>query len=568
MNLKDLIHYIQRAKVGNSNLVYNHVTKITPEIQATIPVGSPDILPLASPDDALALMSSGGIIPGAYYSIDNVNPYLYGGTKIIVYGVDVNNFSKQGWGLFYNPPYNNMDMFFADNEYSIGDQAIYGGKIWTNLHGNASTSVDILNLNTDEWAPVAYNPTDYNAVWDFIEYDIQWDYIVTRVDVQNNNTVSVNFLTNIWYWCEVSPIQVFRWGHPYIPWDSDTGVTNCHIIDSYCNCLNFVDGYIQGLTMSNFSSISGLEMYNGSYIDNISVTNYSSISDLYLDNGYIENLYLNNDSGMDSITIVDSNLSDIRIDSDSWISSIGLFDSSRITDTNLAIDSGIYDLALGSSSIGQVNLENDAWIGGIEMTNSSFWQFDFNKGGMDNMNITDSEFWNITINNGQFNDLTCDSGYNFFNVDIIGHEISFDVVEDISGGTQNASEYKYNTIKIQFGFSLNSIAQNATITMPPIYIPTGFFIHSALIDAINLVGATDATAITLGIDTDAPTNILDGTTGLFSTINNTVSLIRPTPVKAGTYRKITGQILGADSVSGDIAIELILKNVNYSFDND
>ena len=57
--------------------------------------------------DFVALVNTSGLTEGFYYKITGVHPDLYGGTDIILMATGSNNGAIKGYGLFYNPDYNN-----------------------------------------------------------------------------------------------------------------------------------------------------------------------------------------------------------------------------------------------------------------------------------------------------------------------------------------------------------------------------------------------------------------------------------------------------------------------------
>ena len=203
------------------------------------------------------MVANNQIIQGATYYIksvhdDGVFPGLYGGTDIMLTGLASSQFSTNGYGKFYNPYYASYSVWDAENGYDEGNEVIYGGKVWLNKGSyEPNDNSDVFTLNSDNWDVQAFTSSYYREVWDEIEYDINFNWICSRYDALNNNLVKVNFDSSIWFYCGVTPIRMFRWGHNLF----DGGVSSCEIINSYFGCLNYVNGSVAGVKMDNFSSI-------------------------------------------------------------------------------------------------------------------------------------------------------------------------------------------------------------------------------------------------------------------------------------------------------------------------
>lgn len=382
-------------------------------------------------------MSEGWITIGQPYLITDSDPNLYGtssvfgfgeGTNILLYGVDENNFSSNGYGKFYNPIYHDFDVFNPGVTYSVDDKVIYGGKVW-NLTGTASVGSDgYWDLQSD-WEVLDYTDTTYyDVVWDEIDYNIVDNYITSRYDVINNNKVSDRYNT-IYFYCEVRPIQSFRWGH--------SNVRNCKVENSYFGCLNFVSGSIYHVQLNNSSVIGDIQLLNGAYLETITLSNYSELGSFSIDGGHITNLTINNgsklrnfslygNSYLETITlnnnssieqfILDGNsyFSGIKLESDCQIVEIALVNSSYFNDISLTNDSYIIVMGASASYLQNINITNESGIGaGLIMENADIRMMELTNNGLfigegvtptgpqgdGNITITDSNLQNIKISN-------------------------------------------------------------------------------------------------------------------------------------------------------------------------
>ncbi|MEO6304826.1 MAG: hypothetical protein ABIP51_16820 [Bacteroidia bacterium] len=154
--------------------------------------------------------------------------------------------------------------------YSTGNKVIWGGYSWTNSSGNLGLATDMFTLN-NQWVKNVYNTTNYNLVYDEIEYDYSTDKIIKRSDSYGNEVsylkddMSDMSLTNNF-------IAVFQWGNP-TNGDSSLGVSGNKIKSSYCACINnqswsFIGNILEGQTYFNFDKVYSMNFYYNKFINN------------------------------------------------------------------------------------------------------------------------------------------------------------------------------------------------------------------------------------------------------------------------------------------------------------
>ena len=123
------------------------------------------------------LISISGLTQGKFYKITGVNTDLYGGTDIILLAVSTNAISKNGHGLFYNPKYNDYNVwspsslvqftsqvgYFSLDEYITGDSGQIGKMIglpgeetlsFISIQGEFSGGTTITGVNSSATAVV------------------------------------------------------------------------------------------------------------------------------------------------------------------------------------------------------------------------------------------------------------------------------------------------------------------------------------------------------------------------------------------------------------------------------
>ena len=392
--------------------------------------------------DALNLINDGNVQQGAYYLISGAHPGLYGttsqftyglqGTNIILVGLDENNFSKNGWGQFYNPNYASYSVwdYTGSTEYSIGDIVIFGGQVWQSLTGElgeSSGSYDGYDGNSyisldENWQVQSYTSSYYNVVWDEIEYDIVNDYICSRYETINNNLVR-HSTKDYWFYCGISPIQGFRWGS--FGFNPST-VINCSVIDSYFGCLNFVSGYISDVELTNYSAIYSLYIENSGELEAIKLSNYSYMYSLDINSGSFTTITLDNYSNINNFTLNNSYIDYVNLENYSNMNNFTLNNDSYIQYVNLNNESSINYFTIHDDGcyIQNVNLNNNSNLNNFDLYNSSYINY---------VDITN----NSTINYFSLSDASNDDG-------------SFFEYINLSNYSSISHAYLYNTSYFQF----------------------------------------------------------------------------------------------------------------------
>lgn len=104
-----------------------------------------------------------------------------------------------------------------------------------------------------------------------------------------------------------------------------------------------------------------------------------------------------------------------------------------------------------------------------------------------------------------------------------------------------------------------------TVTFPEIDVPLGAFISEAYV-VVNVGGLTavDGSAyITIGIETDAPTAVLDPTIGLVTTLNlgpGVTQILNPDLTRATTNRTIAVTVGGSNITAGTLKLIVIISD--------
>lgn len=376
-------------------------------------------------DEALDLINNNNVQQGVNYLITNAHPGLYGsasaftyglqGTNILLTGIDDSHFSTNGYGEFYNPNYASYSMWDPNNEYDINDAVIFGGQIWVNKTGNTGSTLgsgfdssSFISLDSADWQVQSYtNSNYYNAVWDEVEYDIQNDFITSRYEAFNNNYVN-NASKTFWFYCEINPIQSFRWGTTL--GDIGNNVINCKVIDSYFGCLNYISGNIADIELTGFSWIYDMSLIYSGSLTEIKLSNNSGISTFSLNNAYISNLTLDNNSQLNNFTMVSSNIEYVTIKNNSYIDNFGLNSGTNLSEIELSNGSYIENFILHNSgcNMSDINLTNTSNINNFDLYDGSY---------LAEINLSNES----SINNFELSDDNFADGSYFSYIDIINN---------------------------------------------------------------------------------------------------------------------------------------------------
>lgn len=270
------------------------------------------------------LISSNGLTPGAYYVISGVDEPLYNGTTIIIQAATTNTLALAGHGVFYNPKYDDINVWNGVTTYAIGASVIWGGVKWTNRTGNTGSAVNKYELSDPDWGTNFFNnPDEYNVAVDVIHYDYAHDLIIRRKDNSGNDVdLSISAYLNFQN-SNRFPIKDFQWGSGSQDL-SGNGVYGNYIKDSYLECLNFAAFTVSNNTLTANSSIYNNDVRGTGSIFNNTLSGGSEIhsNDLY---GSIVNNKLS----------VNSSIYNIELDTDCSINSCTLDVFSSINNSNL-----------------------------------------------------------------------------------------------------------------------------------------------------------------------------------------------------------------------------------------
>lgn len=392
---------------------------------------------------------------GQFYKITGVHTSLYGGTDIILQATSESTLSKQGWGSFYNPRYqdpnitgvtayyvwNNLNrigisgttgyfifdepiigdqgqtgqlyatpglvMTFLNNnsdwtttthitgqtssavttstgyvsvaQYNIDDKVIWGGRVWENLTGAVGSTEDPnpptkqLYLDVTNWSFVTYNTTDYQLVWDLIEYEYEFDNISFRKDATNEVRCNNAWFSSVDSW-RYNNINRFPWGHPLV---SNVKISNSYL-DSLLNLPNQNIGYLKNVSFDNGGGFDANNWGWGTQISGITADKTAKLVGMSLGDGArFSNLTLEQGSLCDGLGLSnnDTNIDqfkDIKVGGDSVLTSNYIDYNSYIQNLNLDLSCTFSDNFLHrSSNFHNVSLKNNARLSNVVLYPSS-----------------------------------------------------------------------------------------------------------------------------------------------------------------------------------------------------
>jgi hypothetical protein len=324
------------------------------------------------------LIGSNSLVPGTIYIISGVDVPLYGGTTVILKAATTNKLELAGHGLFYNPKYinsqatpnNGYGVWQSTNTYSIGDDAIWGGKHWTNKTGSVGSSVNRYTLDATNWDVVSFDDVNYNVAIDVIHYDYEHDMIIRRKDKFDNDVdasfpVIEEFNTGLGFG---NAIKDFQWGNGNEDFNTIDyyylGVQSNYVKDSYLECLNFIGYYLHDNSLTEKSYIRNNvftttalmaknKLSNNSNISSNNLGSYSRMMVNSLSNASsMSNNTLLSDTKMEYNTLIGSSMSSNSLSSSAFIKYNSVSNSSSISNNVLGTIAQIsYNTVGGSGQI-------------------------------------------------------------------------------------------------------------------------------------------------------------------------------------------------------------------------
>ena len=334
--------------------------------------------------------------------------------------------------------------------YAIGDKAIWGGKVWTNTTGNVGSSTNVMNLDGTNWTVVAYNTTDYNVVWDDIQYDYANDLIVYRKDKANNvvSTSKGNEQYNSDNFASYPTIALFQWGNDY-DYFANVGVGNNIVDGSYVESVNFCGStFIYNSFTQNSSYLNNSTDFSSSF--NSNTLSSSSFGNNTLSSSSFGSNTLSNSSSFNNNTLSSSSFNNNTLS------------SSIFYNNTLSNGSGFSNNTLSSSNTLSNTLSNGSYFGSNTLSNNS--SFD------NNTLSSSSTLQNCFLNDGSSNYIRYNSLLGSSSIDGVnmqgGSTIENNTLTEqssyngvtISGG----SVFKWN--KIQLSFTYYTTPQTTNIT--------------------------------------------------------------------------------------------------------
>lgn len=283
------------------------------------------------------LVNTNSLIAGALYKISGVDSTLYGnitpdnegGTTIYVQAMSANQVSLEGFGIFYTPKYDQQIGGYGifdktgQTSYATNESVIWGGRYWSCVNtsnGFNNVVVDVYNLDTNIFQPVAFNPTDFNIQLDSIKYDYINDKIVYRNE-KNVNVVDFSYENFIFLTALIdygnltdyyNPIRIFQWGNRQTtdydissspPSIDYRGIGNQKIENSVNANLNFAGKMQYNIKMTRHSWQTDCNFYGDSLQANIELNGVSNIRNLTLINANQVHVKLDNNSSLYNLTI-------------------------------------------------------------------------------------------------------------------------------------------------------------------------------------------------------------------------------------------------------------------------
>lgn len=412
--------------------------------------------------------------------------------------------------------------------YTVGRKKIWGPYVWTNANGNVGAASSAFQLNS-EWVKVSYNETDYNKVIDYIEYDFTNDWLCRRR--QAEPVIDVIYPFQFWNDENRAPAEVthhgisaMQWGNKYNK-NTGLGVGLMNINDSYCELINFKGAFALGISMNNYSWMDNTRIANFAFLDGLTLNNYSYIKSGYIEfSSYVKGLVLDNYSYIDTQKLTGGSFfKNIKIDNNCWIEQWDMRNESSTQEISILNNSYLQSAEgsyLNGSIIKEVSLANGCYITGFQMDNATMSEV-----SLINSSYFAGSLMNCSFDNCYFNSFQTSIVYSNQNLtrSTFQNGLSFGFTSSTLSTPGVTYRIHFNNehaiINLHIDFDGSSgRGQVGSLTIPGIGFPIGYYIERVIARTNGLV-AGGGSAITLGIDTDAPDSGLDSSEGLVTNLN-------------------------------------------------
>lgn len=444
------------------------------------------------------------------------------------------------------------------NKHAIGDKVIWGGYVWENITGLSGSATDIFNLDSDNWAKINYNITDYNFALDIITYDIAHDWISRR----KSGTIDVFFPYDYWISAENSWIVYSGGGfqiiHHAIPatqfgnsFDANynLGVGLIQLNDAYCETINFKGTVFLGATLTHYSVVSEAYWGKNANVKNLRLDNRSFTQKTVIIETVLNGVSIQNNSWIDSLQSTESNIGDISLTNNSWMQGgeLGLkFEHSQFNFANLQNQSYITDFNCNQSQVISLVITNGGYMLGTLSEDSIIENFTIDSGvvtcGLSNGGTVTNLY-----TNGK--DVILTENLPLFVSGIGPHK-----------GSIHTREKRVYSIYLPFNGSAGRGLVGA-LTIPDYWLSEREYISEVIVSHVNPLTYGANSNITLGIETDDIDSGLTAVTGLVSTLDG-VPAIRYDALAntiSTSFRKIVAAVNTANITDGALRIIVIVK---------
>ena len=172
------------------------------------------------------LISTNGLVESKFYHITDRDIYLQAlETNVIsTTGERVMRIVKN---LYYTPDTGILGVWNANITPTIGDVAVWGGKVWENITGNVGTFTDDTALDPTDWILIPTTDDTYYFTKSFgCTYDIVNDWVASQWDDRGNVFTLSWILNQNEYGFSYNIIDISDWGNDNILQNACFGVSN------------------------------------------------------------------------------------------------------------------------------------------------------------------------------------------------------------------------------------------------------------------------------------------------------------------------------------------------------
>jgi hypothetical protein len=305
--------------------------------------------------------------------------------------------------------------------YGLDAKTIWGGYAWKNTSGLLGGIIDKSALDSN-WVKLVYSTDDYNHVFDEITYEIEHDYISSRLEVKGSNHVIWNYFDSQNWGKKIgssnSAISAFQFGNL----TNDLafgGMSRNYVNNSWFEAVNFLGSECTGNTFKEsviHDNYLGVNMYIGLCnfdFARVSYNKFMTDNEVTYDGTYLQGVHFGKSTTFSYNLMSRNSIFYLMMDSNSSIRNVRSRNSTIYT-TSLN-NSYMENTTMISTTINDLSLVKSSYF-----RNNVFTSMQIIKNSFDSTSVQNNIVSSGSISNNVFRN--SDLGVSGTSINLLGNE--------------------------------------------------------------------------------------------------------------------------------------------------